>query len=92
MLAARQGCQHKKQGSRDLLERRQRRVALERLREHLDVRGADRVAIQAAARREVLGMLAARQGRQHKAGRARLTRATSSSSMHSQAPRYFSRL
>jgi hypothetical protein len=36
------------------------------------------------------GMLVTRQGRRHKEGRARLTRATSASSVHSQAYRYSS--
>ena len=66
-----------KQGARDLLERRQRRVALERLRECRGARVADLVVVQAAARRGASGMLLARQVRRHKARRARLTRATS---------------
>ena len=40
-----------KQGTRDLPQRRQRRVALERLRERRGARVADLVAPQAAARR-----------------------------------------
>jgi hypothetical protein len=67
------------QGSRDLLERCQRSVALERLRECRGVSVADLVAIKAAARRGESEMLMARQGRRHSAGRARLTRATSAS-------------
>ena len=42
-----------KQDMRDLLERRQRRVALERLRERCGARGTDPVVPQAAARRGV---------------------------------------
>ncbi len=46
------------QGARDLLEQRQRRVALERLRERRGAHGADSNTIrQAAARRGGLGML-----------------------------------
>jgi hypothetical protein len=61
------------QGARDLLERRQGRVALERLRERRGARVADLVALKAAARRGVSAMLVTRQGRRHRAGRARLT-------------------
>ena len=61
------------QGARDLLERNQRRVALESLRERRGARVADLVLVQAAARRGGSGMLVARQGRRHRAGRARLT-------------------
>ncbi len=67
------------QGARDLLERRQRCVALERLRERRGARIADLVVIQAAARRGGSGMLVARQDHRHRAERARLTRATSAS-------------
>jgi hypothetical protein len=48
------------QGARDLLERRQRRVALERLRERRGARVADQIVPQAAARRGGSGMLVAR--------------------------------
>ena len=48
------------QGARDLLERRQRRVALERLRERRGARGTDPINRQAAARRGGSGMLVAR--------------------------------
>ncbi len=51
------------QSARDLVERRQRRVALERLRERRGARLADLVAVQAAARRGGSGTLVARQGR-----------------------------
>jgi hypothetical protein len=51
------------QGERNLLERRQRRVALESLRERRGARVADTVAFQAAARRKGSGMLVAREGR-----------------------------
>ncbi len=61
------------QGARDLLERRQSRIALERLRERRGARVSDMVVPQAAARRGGSGMLVARQGRQHRAGRARRT-------------------
>ena len=44
------------QGARDLLERRQRRVALERLRECRSARFADLVVTQAATRRGGSGM------------------------------------
>jgi hypothetical protein len=67
------------QGARDLLEPRQRRVDLERLRKRRGALIADPVVRQAAARRGGSGMLVARQGRRHRAGRARLTRATSAS-------------
>jgi hypothetical protein len=67
------------QGVRDSQERRQRHVALERLRERRCARVADVVYFQAAARSGGLGMLVARQGRRHREGRARLTRATSAS-------------
>jgi hypothetical protein len=50
-------------GTRNLLQRRQRRVALERLRERHGTRVADLVVVQAAARRGGSGMLVARQGR-----------------------------
>jgi hypothetical protein len=74
------------QGARNLLQRRQRRVALERFRKRRGALVADLIAVQAAARRgEGLVMLVARQGRQHSARRARLTRASSASSLHSQA-------
>ena len=62
------------QGARDLLERRQRRVALERLRERRGARLADPVVLKAAAKRGGSGMLVARQCRRHRTGRARLTR------------------
>ncbi len=62
-----------KQGARDLLERRQRRVALERLRERRGARVADLIFVQAVASRGGSGMLVARQGRRHRAGRAQLT-------------------
>jgi hypothetical protein len=61
------------QGARDLLERRQRRVDLERLRERRGARDADVVALKAAAKRGGSGMLVARQGCRNSAGRARLT-------------------
>ena len=67
------------QGARDLRERRQRRVALERLRERRGARVADLVVLQAAATRGGSGMLVARQGRRRKAGRAQLTGAPSAS-------------
>jgi hypothetical protein len=51
------------QGTRDLLERRQRRVALERLRERIGAIVADKTVPQAAARRGRLGMIVAGQGR-----------------------------
>jgi hypothetical protein len=51
------------QGARDLLERRQRRVDLERLRERRGARVADAVAARAVARREGSEMLVARKGR-----------------------------
>ncbi len=50
----------REQGARDLLERRQRRVDLERLRERRGARLADLVGPQAAARRGGSGMLVAR--------------------------------
>jgi hypothetical protein len=56
------------QGARDFLERRQRRVALERLRERRGARLADLAIEQAVARTGGSGMLI--QGRQHRAGRA----------------------
>jgi hypothetical protein len=62
------------QGARNLLERRQRRVALERIRERRSARFADQVAMQPAARKGGSGMVVTRQGRRHRAGRARLTR------------------
>ncbi len=65
------------QVARDLRELRQRRVDLERLRERCGARVADRNVPQAEARRGVSGMLVVRQGRWHRGGRARLTRATS---------------
>jgi hypothetical protein len=61
------------QGARDLLEQRQRRVTLERLRERRGSRVADLVAMQAATRRGESGMPMARQGRRNRAGRALLT-------------------
>ncbi len=57
-------------GARDFRKPRQRRVALERLRERCGARVADSVVVQAAARRGESGMLVARQGRRHNAGRA----------------------
>ena len=51
------------QGVRDLLERVQRRVDLERLRERSGAQLADFVVVQAAARRGGSGMLMASQGR-----------------------------
>jgi hypothetical protein len=80
-----QGCSRRdraagtEQGARDLHERRQRRVDLERLRERRGALVADLIVMQAAARRGGSAMLVARQGRRHRAGRARLTRATSAS-------------
>jgi hypothetical protein len=68
-----------KQGARNLPDLRQRRVALERLRERRDACVADLVVPQAAARGGGSGMLVAGQGRRHRAGRARLTTATSAS-------------
>jgi hypothetical protein len=56
------------QGARDLLERRQRRVALERLRERRGARVSDLIEPQAAARRGVSDALAI-QGHQPRAGR-----------------------
>jgi hypothetical protein len=50
-------------GARDLRKRRQRRVALERLRECRGARVADLIVLQAAASRVGSGMLVARQGR-----------------------------
>jgi hypothetical protein len=79
MLVAKQGRRHE-HGACDLLERGQRRVALERLRKRRGARVADLMIIQqAAARRAGSGKLVARQGRRRKAGRARLTRAISAS-------------
>jgi hypothetical protein len=75
------------QGARDLLERRQRRVALERLRERHSAHGIDLVVTQTAARRGGSGMLVARQGRRHGAGRARLTKASSASRCSRAPPR-----
>jgi hypothetical protein len=51
------------QGARNLLKRRQRRIALERLRERRGARLADPVPFKATARRGGSGMLVARQGR-----------------------------
>ncbi len=51
------------QGARNLHQRRQRRVALERLRERRGTLVADPVPPQAAARSGGSGMLVARQGR-----------------------------
>ena len=65
MLVARQNSRTE-QVARDLLERRQRRVALERPRERCGACVADLVAPQAAARRGGSGMVVARQGRQHR--------------------------
>jgi hypothetical protein len=78
MLVARQAA-GTEQGARDLLERRQRRVDLERFRECRGASVADLVVPQAVARRGGSGMLVARQGRRHRAGRARLTRVPSAS-------------
>ncbi len=78
MLVARQG-RRTVQGARDLLERRQRRVALERLRERSGARGTDLVVTQTAARRGGSGMFVVRQGRRHRARRAQLTAASSAS-------------
>ncbi len=61
------------QVARDLREHPERRVALERLRERRGARIADLVVPQAAAREGGSGMLVARRGRRHWAGRARLT-------------------
>jgi hypothetical protein len=61
------------QGTRDLRELSQRRVALERLRERRGARLADIVGVQAVTRRGGSGMLVARQGRRHRAGSVRLT-------------------
>jgi hypothetical protein len=72
--------------ARDLRERRERRVALERLRERRGARVADLVAIQAAARRGGSGMLVAGEGRRHRTGRARLTRASSTSNCSGAPP------
>ena len=63
------------QGARDLLERHQRHVELERLRKRRGARIADPIVDKAAARRGKSEMLAALQGRRHTAGLARLTRA-----------------
>jgi hypothetical protein len=65
------------QGASDLPKLRQCRVALDRLRERRGARVADLVSVQAAARRGGSGMLVARQDRRHRAGRARLTEASS---------------
>jgi hypothetical protein len=62
----------KEQGVRDLLERRQRRVALERLRERRSARLADLVVHKAAAKSGGSGMLVARRG-QTAQSRARAT-------------------
>jgi hypothetical protein len=67
------------QGALNLLELRQRRVALERLRERRGALVAEMVRLQAAARLEGSGMLVARQGPQNRAGRVLFTRATSAS-------------
>jgi hypothetical protein len=64
------------QGARDLLERRQRRVALERLQERSGARLADPVDLQSAARRGESGTLVAKKGRRHRAARTRLPRET----------------
>jgi hypothetical protein len=61
------------QGARGLRERRQRRVALERLRKRRGALVADLVLVNAAARRGGSAMLVARQGCRHRAGRARAT-------------------
>jgi hypothetical protein len=66
------------QGARDLLERRQRRVALERLRERRGARGIDLVETK-TAEEEGQGMLVASQCRRRRAGREQLTRALSAS-------------
>jgi hypothetical protein len=50
------------QGARGLGERRQRRVALERLRKRRGARLADLVVVNAAAKKGGSGMLVARQG------------------------------
>jgi hypothetical protein len=78
MLMAKQG-RRQREGARDLLERRQRRIALERLRERRGARVADLVVTNAAAKLGRSGLLVAKQGRRLRAGRARLTRATSAS-------------
>jgi hypothetical protein len=67
------------QGARDLLEMRQRSVALERLRKCRSARLADLVVPQTAARKDGSGVLVARQGRRRRAGCAQLTTATSAS-------------
>jgi hypothetical protein len=56
MLVARQG-RRRKANLRNLLDRRQRRVALERVRERRGARGTDLVVMQTAARRGGSGML-----------------------------------
>ncbi len=56
------------QGARDLQEKRQHRVALERLGERHSARLVDLVVNQAAARRGGSAMLLARQGCQQRAG------------------------
>jgi hypothetical protein len=66
------------QGARDLRERRQRRVALERLRKRHGALVTDLVLKQPAAKRGGSGMLVARLY-WYRAGRARLTGATSAS-------------
>ncbi len=52
-----------KQGTRDLRQRRQRRVAFERIRERRGARGTDLVVQQAVPRRGASGRLVAKQGR-----------------------------
>jgi hypothetical protein len=62
MFVARQAA-GTKPGARDLRQRLQRRVALERLRERRGARIADIVVVQSVARRGGSGRLVARQGR-----------------------------
>ncbi len=59
-----------KHGACDLLERSERRVALERVRDRLGARIADLVAAQAGARRK---RVSGARGDRHRARRARLT-------------------
>jgi hypothetical protein len=63
MLEATQGRRYRAGRARDLRKRRQRRVALERLRERSGAHLADLVVVQAVARRGGSGILVARQGR-----------------------------
>ena len=66
--------------ARDLLQRRQRLVALERLRERRAARLADLVVLKAAAREEGQGCVVATQGRRQEAGRETYSSVVSSRS------------